>query len=501
MGGADTEVDENTKNIIIECANFDMYSVRRTAMHHGLFTDAVTRFTKGQSPLQNLAVLAKIVDEIRRSAEGRAASLVLDDNHVSSEVQERGNVHPPVTTSAEFINVRLGLDLPAEEIAGLLTNVEFDVQTQDNSLTIKAPFWRTDIAIPEDIVEEVGRLYGYDRLPLKLPGRDLTPPPRNALLDLKTRVREVLSAAGANELLTYSFTHGNLLDKVGQDAGQAFQIANALSPDLQYYRLSLTPSLLEKVHPNIKSGNNAFALFELGKVHHIAMQDDEGLPKEFERIALVFAADTKTAAADYAGAAYYQARKYLMLLLDAFGVINDVRWQPLAEAQFGDRAVIEQMTRPYDPHRAAVLVKGDLIVGAVGEYKPSVRRALKLPDFAAGFETFHSFLQAGRGTQYTPLPRFPKVEQDICLRVAANMSYDQVYNFVWAKLAEVQPENTLPALGPVDIYQRPDDPAHKQITLRFTIASYERTLTDDEVSKLLAHVAEAAHNELQAERI
>src|ERR1019366_2739883 len=100
------------------------------------------------------------------------------------------------------------------------------------------------------VVEEIGRLYGYDLLPLVLPKRDLSPAIRNPMLDMKTAIRGYLSGAGANELLTYSFVHGNLLSKVGQDKSIAFQIGNALSPELQYYRLSLVPSLLDKAHSN-----------------------------------------------------------------------------------------------------------------------------------------------------------------------------------------------------------------------------------------------------------
>ncbi|HEY5152630.1 MAG TPA: phenylalanine--tRNA ligase subunit beta, partial [Candidatus Saccharimonadales bacterium] len=279
MGGSQTEVDENTTNIILECANFDMYSIRRTSMTHGLFTDAVTRFTKGQSPLQNLAVLAKIVDEIRQHAGGKVAGPVLDDNHLEAAVLERNSLHPPVKLPVDFINVRLGLELPADKVKQLLENVEFQVETAGDELTVKAPFWRTDIELREDVVEEVGRLYGYDKLPLELPRRDLAPTAKDRLLELKADIRQKLSRAGANEVLTYSFVHGNLLDRVGQDRSKAFQIANALSPDLQYYRISLIPSLLEKVHPNIKAGYDEFALFELGKTHSTDHgTDDDGLP-------------------------------------------------------------------------------------------------------------------------------------------------------------------------------------------------------------------------------
>ncbi len=526
MGGSDTEVDEHTTNIILEAANFDMYSVRRTSMAHGLFTDAVTRFNKGQSPLQNRAVMCKIVDQIAQFAGGKVEGVV-DDNHLPSEVMERGNLHAPVAVTTQFINERLGWNLSAQEMQTLLENVEFQVvrhsradgnpvESESNSdripdqarndgsevLEVTAPFWRTDIEIPEDVVEEVGRLYGYDKLPLHLPKRDLAPAARNPVLELQDTVRRVLSAGGANEVLSYSFVHGNLLDKVGQSRDQAFQLSNALSPDLQYFRLSLTPSLLEKVHPNIKAGHSEFMLFELGKVHSKTMLDKEGLPMEFGRLAATFAADDKAAAQHYGGAPYYQARHYLEVLFARCGAGKDLQWQPLAGADFGGHALIEQMAKPYEPDRSVVLVKDGLIVGVVGEYRRSVQRALKLPAFSAGFETFLSFFLAeGGGTAYTQLSRFPKVEQDICLKVPSQHAYQQVFDFVKSEIAKLQPEHTRLALSPVDIYQREDDQGHRQITLRISLTNHDRTLTDEETSKLLDQVAASAKSSLNAERV
>ena len=500
MGGNDTEVDANTTHIILEAANFDMYSVRRTSMAHGLFTDAVTRFNKGQSPLQNRAVMCKIVDQICQFAGGKVEGVV-DDNHLAAEIMQRGNVHAPVSVSTRFINERLGWSLPAEAIKTLLENVEFGVAVDGDELTVSAPFWRTDIEIPEDVVEEVGRLNGYDKLPLDLPKRSIAPPARNEALALQYKIRGILSSAGANEALGYSFVHGNLLDKVGQNRDQAFQLSNALSPDLQYFRLSLMPSLLDKVHPNIKAGHDQFALFELGKVHSKDMLDEDGLPKEFARVALVYAASEKLAGEAYAGAPYYQARTYLDTLLARFGVVDDIVWQPLAQADFGGHSLIEQMAKPFEPGRAAVLVKNGLIVGVVGEYRRSVQRALKLPAFSAGFETFLSFLSAGPGATYARLSRFPKVEQDICLKVSGDLPYGELFRFVQDQLEDNRPQHTDYSLGPVDIYQRQDDTAHKQITLRLTLASHDRTLTDEETNKILDQVAQAAKSELGAERI
>jgi phenylalanyl-tRNA synthetase beta chain len=503
MGGGDTEVDDSTKNIILECANFDMYSIRRTSMALGLFTDAVTRFNKGQSPLQNPAVLWKITEDIRELTGGKVSSAVIDDNHLPKEMLERASVHPPATVTPEFINTRLGLTLSVNEMSRLLENVEFSVMRENGSLTVTAPFWRTDVEIPEDIVEEVGRLYGYDKLPLDLPRRDLAPAPKDPPLELKSRIRKLLSRAGANEVLTYSFVHGNLLDKVGQDRAQAYQLANALSPDLQYYRLSLIPSLLEKVHPNSKAGYDEFALFELGKAHNKSEHDDDGLPREVGGLGFVFAAGNKAAAARYAGAAYFQARCYLDMLLKDFAVVWPLKFEPLAGADLYNNPWIMQMSGPFEPNRSAVLRDGDdLIWGVIGEFKSAVKKALKLPDFCAGFELDPLlFTQPQSGQRYTSLPRFPKVEQDICLKVAADMPYRQLFDFVSRQLAELPQHSTLASLSPVDIYQRPDDLPHKQITLRLSIASYERTLTDSEVARILDKIASVAAEELGAERI
>lgn len=498
MGGADTEVDENTKNIILEVATFDMYSIRRTAMAHGLFTDAVTRFNKGQSPLQNDRVLAKAVHEVRMLAGGKVAGEVID----VSQVEGREWVHPPVPVTTQFINERLGFDLSADEMKTLLENVECSVAVEGDTLTVTAPFWRTDIETREDVVEEVGRLYGFDKLPLELPMRSIKPVAKDELLTLKSDVRAALAKAGANEALTYSFVHGDLLKKTGQNPGEAFQVGNALSPDLQYYRLSLTPSLLDKVHMNIKAGYDEFALFEVGKAHGKSQLDENGLPKEFERLALVYAASPKRVAKD-AGAAYYVARKYLVELLKHFDVWKQCTLIPVSEADFSGHPFFMEVAKPFDPTRSAVIHNGERILGIVGEYSAATRKALKLPVYSAGFEFGLNLLlgHPSGGARYVALPRFPKVTQDITLKVPADLPYQALFDFVQAELAKVRPEQTLLTLDPLDIYQREDDAAHKQVTLRLVIASYEKTMTDAEVGKILDAVAAAAHEAFGAERI
>ncbi len=481
IGGAETEVDSNTKNIIIEAANWDMFQSRRTSMEYGIFTDAVTRLSKGQSPLQNLAVVARIVNEIRQHTSGTVASNVIDEGNLLGERWD------DVRLSKSFINQRLGLNLTEDQIAGLLTNVEFNVQIKDDELVVSPPFWRMDIQIPEDVVEEVGRLYGYDHLPLDLPKRSLVPVDPDKLLMLKKQLRMQLAKLGANEVLTYSFVHGNLLDKVGQDKNQAFKIANALSPDLQYYRLSLAPSLLDKVHMNIKAGHNQFALFEIGKVHGKAQLDKDGLPREFERLAFVYADKNNSPEA-----AYYQARAYLSQLTQ-HSII------PFNKNLLKDYPMMLQMTAPYDEARSALVWNDEMVVGVVGEFKSSVSAKLKLPTRTAGFELFLTPLLTQQPVAYTPLSRYPSIAQDISLKTNTNVPFADIASGLSdALLAHVQDDVEV-TTACLDIFS--SGVSTKHTTFRVTAHSHERTLTTELVNNLLDKAATNLSSTLGAVRI
>ncbi len=492
MGGSTTEVDSNTKNIILECANFDMYSIRRTSMANGLFTDAVTRFNKGQSPRQNDKILAYAAAWVQKLAHGEVAGKVQDDRN------DVGNLKP-VIVAPEFINARLGTELTAKQITKILSNVEFLVENKKDKLHVTAPYWRTDIEIPEDIVEEVGRLYGYDKVPIVLPKRSTAPAAANSMLQVKSTARSVLSAAGANEVLTYSFVHGKLFDAVGQNKDLAFQLSNAISPELQYYRLSLLPSLLDKVHSNIKAGYDEFALFEINKTHDKSNMHEDGLPIEEERLALVFAADKKVSK-QYSGSAYYQARAYAEELLNGFGIDNLIFQAVTSHNPKTDTG--KQVLAPFEKSRSAYCKTADgVLLGIVGELKTSVKTNLKLPEFVAGFELNMQMIEAYQNhSKYQPLSRFPQTQQDISLRVADEVAYQAVKQSVEMTLKKGADEHGyLWDVSPVDIYQKGADTKH--VTLRVTLSHPDRTLVTAEVNKLLDHIAEATKKDLAATRL
>ena len=511
MGGTDTEVSNDTKNIVLECANFDMYALRRTAMRHGIFTDALTRFNKGQSPLQNAAVLKQLMGMVG----GVQASEVFDKRNDRLMAMQRdsrvtfgsagketisifdwGAVTGVLVLESTFVNERLGTEFSPQEICRILKNVEIKAHEEPEPNTpyqfeVIAPFWRTDLELPEDIVEEVGRLYGFDKLPRQLPMRSIKPAPRNPRRQLKQAIRQSLSRAGANEVLTYSFVHERVLKNAEQDPSRAYRLSNALSPDLQYYRTGVLPSLLDKVHANIKAGHDEFMLFEIGKIHDKELPlTDENLPSEQTFVDGVYASKKPRA-----GAPFYKARKLVDRLLADINVEAD--FVKIAESG-------ADVPAPFDSQRSAWIVakNGDKL-GIVGELSQTVRRNFKLPDYTAAFsldvEKLQVCLASSCAHNYRPLSRYPSTTRDISLKMQSAVDYASVY----ACAEEVAKKHRELQIGitPIAIYQPKDDDSTKTVTLSVKFTSAERTLADKDTAPIIEEIAAMAAEEFGAAQV
>ena len=506
MGGTDTEVSNDTKNIVLECANFDMYALRRTAMRHGIFTDALTRFNKGQSPLQNAAVLKQLMGMVG----GVQASQVFDKVSNLDGFKDK----KMVSVFARKINDVLAGDssvvsptIDSTMIRSILSNVEFAVDTKDikypdmtnissnanrtavskttvyeNVLYVSVPFWRTDLELPEDIVEEVGRLYGFDKLPRQLPRRSIKSTPKNLRRELKNAVRQSLSRAGANEVLTYSFVHERVLKNAEQDISQAYKLSNALSPDLQYYRLTVLPSLLDKVHTNIKAGHDEFALFEMGK-GHIKMYGlgEDGLPEASQFTDIVYAAKKPGT-----GAPFYKIRRLVEQLARDLGA--ELVFKPI------EQDLNFPVTAPFDQSRSALVETTDgQFIGMVGELKQSVIKNFKLPAYVAAASLDTAGLEAvyaKRGSHYQPLSRYPSTSRDLSLKVPARVNYASVYGCVKDVIDSHQELQIV--ITPISIYQPDGDNSTKTITFNIKFTSLERTLTDKDITPIIEGIVAAA---------
>ncbi len=485
MGGGNSEVSADTKNIVLEVATFDMYVARKSSMRHGVFTDALTRFNKGQSPLQNDRIINLLMMSIKDVSAAEQASEVFDQKVFRDDHDDNfKDKWTPDTIASEFINGRLGTKLSDKQMVELLENVEFHSHDMGHldEICVTAPFWRTDIEQPEDVVEEVGRLYGFDKLPRELPTRTTKPAEKNEKRELKQHVREILAKAGANEVLTYSFAHEKVLKNAGQDPSCAYKLSNALSPDLQYYRLSMMPSLLDKVQVNYRAGYDQFALFELGKTHFKGEMDsnEPSVPNEDNHVALILAYGDKQKPA---GAAFYAVRRYLERIMD----ISTAEVVALKDFDTANDEKSAQLVAAYDKNRAAVIVKDGQIWGVFGEFTQAAKKAFKLPDFVAGFEV-HLDLLTSKENQYEPLSRFPSITQDISLVVPSETSYQSVFDQANKVLEQSADASERVYIEPVAVYQAENNHDIKTITLRVTVTNFDRTLVEDEVTALIEKI-------------
>lgn len=432
MGGANTEIDENTRKVIIEAATFSLYNLRKTQMAHGIFSEAITRFTKGQPPYQTMAV-------------GLECAEMLSSGFKVVEVADEYPEPSPeiiVKVKLEEINGLLGTNYDEDLIVKTLTNVGFEVKN-GKDLAVKVPEWRTDIHIKEDIIEEVGRLLGYDNITPVLPKHGTAEP--NKMWELKRATREVLSKFGANEVLTYSFVSGRLLEQAGLEPKNSYRIVNSISPELQYVRQSLVPSLLDKAHMNQKIPVDKFALFEMNKVYQKTWgMDDEKVPVEKMRLGLVLA-ERKTT-----GAAYYAAKKFADEYLKANNIVAG--YVPLTAK--------DAEALPFESKRAAgIMVDGERI-GVVGEFKNSVKRNFKLEDYCAGFELDLDAVLMKKQNKTVNTDFVVKNKEDVT--VTTDENYAKV-------LEKVTKEHPGAQISPVGIY-KPEGAEARNIT--FHIEEY-----------------------------
>lgn len=448
MGGESTAIDENTRNIILESATFSLYNLRKTQMAHGIFSEAITRFTKGQPAYQTLAVAEKCAGML---SDGFEIAEVADEYPVSAK-----DIVVKITT--DEINWLLGTDYSKKLIIDTLSNVGFEI-TGSDTLEVKAPLWRTDIYIKEDIIEEVGRLLGYDNIKPTLPLHATAE--KNPMFVLKSKIRGTMERFGANEVLTYSFVSEKLLEKAGLDTKNSYKIVNSISPELQIIRQSIVPSLLDKAYMNQKIPFDKFAIYEMNKVYHKNWgMDKDGTPVEAMRMGFVLA-ERKTA-----GAAYYKAKYYVEQLL------HELNIAPVFKPLKSDAPE----AKPFENKRAAGIYVNDELVGFVGEFRQKVRNNFKLAEYLAGFEIdLEAILEAMRPTKVVDTEPIKDTRD---LTVITDKNYGEVIS----NIQKVLDKNSVKAeITPISIYQPEGDKKHVSVHLDFT-----ETVSDDLMRQLEA---------------
>ncbi len=477
MGGSESEVTPATRTILLESANFRGTGIRRTSQTLKLRTDASTRFEKGLSPLLPPIAAARAVKLMVELCGGRAAQGMVDVFPGKGKEQR-------VTLTMERLARVLGLEVPTAQVRNILSSLGFGCRwVPPDRFIVRVPYWRTDVSIADDVIEEIARIIGYDELPIsQLSGRIPTGQPQ-PLPALRERVRDLMAEAGMQEVITYSLTDLESLAKVLPREELAIhrplKIANPLSRQYEYARTTLRHALLETLAANARGSQELVGLFETARVYQ---PRDGDLPHEIESLCGVVTGLAPDRWGQPTGepAGFFDGKARLEHLFDALHVPAEYR-------EIHDFA--------YLPGRTAEVFISDVTLGLVGEVHPRICSEFGIDGQVAMFEVdLEALMPHVPGVVHsTPVSPYPPLEEDLAIVVPedlpAGRALDLIRAFPIVASAHV-----------FDVYTGDPIPTGKKsLAFAITYQSDSGTLTDADVAKQRGRIIERLRRELGAE--
>ncbi len=468
MGGGDGEVTSETTDVVLESAYFDPARVGRTARRLGLRTEASVRFERGADPEAPPAAASAACRLLAEICGGTIAAGAVD-------VARQRKKTKPIRLGVGRTNRLLGVSLAEDDMAALLRTVEMDVtRSGRDALRVTAPSFRPDIGIEEDLVEEVARLHGFDRIPETLPSSGRA---GGLTEDQEARalVRRLLLGSGLSEAFTLSLLPGDLADRLTLSSEhpwrQVVRVANPLSEAESALRPAVLPGLLLAAERNLARRVSTVAMFEIG----VAFLPGGEAPVEDLRAAWVLAGR------DPAG--WHGEREFDVF--DSAGVIDalasGLRCEGIARRPATDAADVGHL----HPGRAALVEVGGEVTGWVGEIHPRVARALDLSGrVAVGEISLGPLLRSAFSARAAEVPRFPAVERDLAVVVPTSVTA--------ADVRAVVTSAGRPRLSFVEIFDvyRGEQAGEGNVSLAFRLAfrDSKRTLTDVEAGEAMAAI-------------
>ncbi|MGQ9546451.1 MAG: phenylalanine--tRNA ligase subunit beta [Dehalococcoidia bacterium] len=479
MGGLDSEVTEETTAVLLESANFNQATIRRGCAHLRLQSEASIRFDKGLNPALPLIPLRRATQLVLELAGGRAAKGVIDVYPGKSEPKA-------ISVTMGEVKRLSGLEVSIEKILEILEALGFDCEMTDSALQASVPYWRSDINCSADLVEEVVRIIGYEKIPIAklgspLPAQKSRLSPEARQGNLKDELRSILTGFGFQEILTYSLVSLEKLQKVSPKLELKvlpLKVANPMTKEQEYLRTSLRVGLLTTLAHNQKFEQGGIRLFEIGKVF---LPQGKDLPEEREMLGAVLSGPRAELS--------WQADRSPLDFFDAKGVVESLLNRLGLEASFEnseDQALF--------PGRGANIIVQDDRLGTLGELHPEVAQAFELSGFAYLIEIdLNRLLTKVIGTKgYQSIPRFPSVYRDIALTVDEQVSYGRVEDIVQSFPLVVKA--TL-----FDVYRGEQIPrGKKSFAIRIVYQSPSHTLTDEEVDQTQEQMLAKLHDEVGA---
>ena len=481
MGGSGSDVTDETTDILIESAYFDPVSISKTSKLLGMHTEASHRFERGTDIEGLITALNRTAQLIQELAGGEICQGIVDTYPVPRQKVQ-------VKLRPQRANKILGTDLTADEIGKYLKSIEFQVSKDNDDLSVTIPTFRPDVYREIDLIEEIGRLYGYNNIPVTMPvSKTQSASEADIMMNLRDRAKNVMVACGFTEVINYSFHSPGAFDMIQLEEKSKYRralvIKNPINENQSVMRTTLIPVLLENVQRNIYRHVTDIQIFEMGRVFHPIKEDQQPEEPEFVSGIITGLFGAKLWNQPTRPADFFDVKGVVEAFLDEMDV-RDYKFVPTSNP-------IIQSKRGAD-----ILINDDLI-GGLGEVSKKVLDNYDIQQdvyiFEIDFSKMIKYMEAE--IHFQPLPVFPSIYRDLAIIADVYISASQVENSIKSVGGLL-----VRSLNLFDVYKGKQIPENKR-SLAYSIEYYspERTLTDMEVDELHNKIISTLKSEFGAE--
>jgi len=457
-GGKEAGIDKKTRDIVLESANFNAKTVRKGSKSIDLKTDASWRFEHGIDLNLSKVAIERASHLIQKLAKGKVCKGLVDFYPKKPVVKK-------IKLDLDYTQSLLGVKLTSSKIKSILKSLGFDIlKSSGSQFLVRVPTFRLDVLIPEDLIEEIGRIYGYENIPLAFPKTALIPAKRNFNIFWENRVKDILKESGFTETYNYSFLSKKQGEIFGHDASSMIELENPLSAAHQYLRPSLIPNLLKVLEENQKLFKD-IRMFEIGKIF---IQQ-----KTVEKRMLTGV---------ISGDAFYEAKGIIDLLLNKLG-LSDIwydEYKPTPE---------ESKISIWHPKRCAEIKVGQDEVGFLGEVSSKIVEKLKLKSRVIVFDFDFEKLQksASEETEFQPISSYPFAVRDIAVLVPRGVLVEAVLNKI-----NIAGGSLITDVDLFDIYEGEEIlEGKKNLAFHIIYQAQDRTLSSKEIEEIQNKIIKA----------
>lgn len=463
MGGKVSEIGNETKNIILQAANFDRRSIYVTTKKLHQQTQASDIYSQGVDPNLTKPALERAYFLLNKLGGGKIRQII--------DVYPKKTKPRKVKINIEYFSSLLGRRIPIKRITDILESLEFKAKQVKDDLIVEIPTFRADINLGEDLVEEVGRVYGYEAIEPAFPVSSLIPPKRNLNLFWEAKAKDALKEASFNEVYSYSFFGDKEAKAFSYNPEELIEIKNPANIEQKYLRVTLIPNLLKIVQKNHDLNFKEIRIFELGKIFI-----KKGLAEKRMLSGLISTIQSKK------NEGFYESKGVVETLLQKLG-IADVWYDEFKATPEDTKNII------WNRKKCAEIKSGNEEIGFLGEITQTIRKNLEVPEnvfvFDLDFEKLSKL--ASEEQEYRPISQYPSATRDLAVLVPPGVKVDDVLNIM-----EIAGGKLVMDIDLFDMYEGENLPGGKKnLAFHIIYQAEDRTLKSNEINKLHQEIIKA----------